>query len=172
MDKITNRVAQSTLISLDLEEYYHKGHRVIYDLKQNLWQELILKEKDFRAFIKEYDWSQFQDCNVALICSADAIIPTWAYMLLVSKIAPYANLVIVGNELALEQALFQQALSKIDFTQYNQSKVVVKGCGKFPVPSFAYGEITRLLLPYAASIMYGEPCSTVPVYKIPVASSI
>jgi hypothetical protein len=164
-DSIINRVANSSLVSLDLEDYYHKGERVLYDIKDNLFHELILKEKDFRDFIKNNDWSIYKDKNVSIICSVDAVVPTWAYMLLASRIGPFSNLVVFGDLLALEQALFQQALSKIDINKFKDAKVVVKGCGNFPVPTFAYVEITRLLSSVAHSVMYGEPCSTVPIYK-------
>jgi Protein of unknown function (DUF2480) len=162
---IVNRVANSALISLDLEEYYHPGERVVYDIRQNLFQDLILKEKDFRAFVKEHNWQQYEGKNVALICSTDAVIPTWAYMLLATAISPHANLVVSGDLDALEQALFQQALTKIDISQFKDQRVVIKGCSKVAVPIFAYVEIIRLLQPVATSIMYGEPCSTVPIYK-------
>jgi hypothetical protein len=163
--EIVNRVASSGLVTIHLEDFYHKGERVVYDLKQNLFQELILKEKDFRAFLKANDWSVYKDKNVSVICSVDAIVPTWAYMLLVSKIASFANHVVVGNLERLEQSMFQQELHKLDLEQYRNGKVVIKGCGNVAIGIFAYGEITRLLLPVASSIMYGEPCSTVPVYK-------
>ena len=128
--------------------------------------EMILKEKDFRAFVKEHDWTQYQDKNVAIVCSADAIVPTWAYMILASRMQPYAHLVVFGNLDSLEQALFQEALSKINIEVYKGSKVVVKGCGHIPIPTFAYVEISRLLTPVVVSLMFGEPCSTVPVYKL------
>jgi hypothetical protein len=166
-DGIVNRVANSGLISLDLEDYYHKGERVEYDLASNLYQGLILKEKDFREFIKSNDWASYSGKNVAIICTADAILPTWAYMLLISKLQPHANMVVAGDLADLEQALYQQAIARIDVNEFKDAKVVVKGCGKYPVPVFAYAELTRKLLPVAASIMYGEPCSTVPVYKKP-----
>lgn len=164
-EAIVNRVAKSPLISFNLEDYYPQGERVVYDIKQNLFQEMILKEKDFRAFVKEHDWSRYQDKYVALTCSADAIVPTWAYMLLVSKMEPYAKMVVVGSLDTLEAALFKEVLANIDPEQFREAKVVIKGCSKHPVPVFAYAEITRLLRPYASSLMYGEPCSTVPLYK-------
>jgi hypothetical protein len=164
---IVNRVASSNLITIDLEDFYDRHERIVYDIKDNLFQELILKEKEFREFIKTNDWSFYKEKNVAILCSVDAIVPTWAYMLLITKIETYANHVIFGNLEQLEQSLFQKALHGIDFQQYKDAKVVVKGCSKFPVPIFAYGELTRLLVPYASSIMYGEPCSTVPLYKKP-----
>ena len=164
-DIIINKVANSGLITLDLEEYYHSGERVIYDIADNLFHGLILREKDFREFLKQHNWAQYQDKNVAIICSADAIVPTWAYMLLAIYLEPYANLFVFGSMEMLESALFEQALSKIDLSQYKEGKVVIKGCSNIPVPTYAYVEITRLLKPYARSIMYGEPCSTVPIYK-------
>lgn len=164
-DTIVNRVAQSALVTFNLEDYYPRGERVAYDLKHNLFQEMILRERDFRAFVKEHDWSQYQDQYVALGCSVDAIVPTWAYMLLVTKLEPYARRVIFGSLETLEVVLFQEALQQVDFTQFQDAKVVVKGCGDLFIPAFAYTEVTRLLRPVAASIMYGEPCSTVPLYK-------
>ena len=164
-EPIVNRVANSALITLDLEEYYHIGERIVYDIRQNLFQDLILKEKDFRAFVKEHNWQQYDGKNVALTCTTDAVIPTWAYMLLTTAISPYANLVVFGDLVALEQALFQQALAKIDLEQFEDQRVVVKGCSKVEVPVFAYVEIIRLLQPITRSLMYGEPCSTVPIYK-------
>jgi len=165
MSELINKVAQSALVTLNLEELIHSGERVIYDIKENLFMGLILKEKDFRAFIKENDWSVYAGKNVAIINSADAIVPTWAYMLLASKLQPYANRYVFGDLEALDQALFQDAISKIDPKEYREAKVVVKGCGQIPVPTFAYVEIMNLLLPVVSSIMYGEPCSTVPLYK-------
>lgn len=166
-NEIINRVASSPLVLFDLEEYYHPGERVLFDIKEYLFQGIILKEKDFRAFVKAYDWSEMKGKNVALHCSADAIIPTWAYMLLSSVISPFANKVIFGELKDLEQALYQEALAKIDWADFENAKVVIKGCGKLPVPVYAYVEATRILREIASSIMYGEPCSTVPVYKKP-----
>lgn len=167
MEELINRVAQSALTTINLEELLHPGERVIYDIKDNLFHGLILKEKDFRAFVKEHDWSAYDGKNVAILCSADAIVPTWAYMLLASKLQGYANYYMFGNLEALEQALLQEAIDKIDPEEYREAKVVVKGCGSIPVPTYAYVEIMRKLLPVASSLMYGEPCSTVPLYKKP-----
>jgi hypothetical protein len=163
--EIINRVANSALTTLNLEDYYHPGERVVYDIRQNLFQDLILKEKDFRDFVKNHDWSIYKDKNVAIVCTADAIVPVWAYMLLATRLQPYANMVVFGELTALEQALYQQALAKINPQDYANAKVVVKGCGNLPVPAYAYVEISRILTPVAQSIMYGEPCSTVPIYK-------
>jgi hypothetical protein len=167
MSELINRVAQSALVTLNLEELIHPGEKVIYDIKDNLFMGLILKEKDFRAFIKENDWSVYAGKNVAIINSADAIVPTWAYMLLATKLQPYAHRYVLGNLEALEQVLFQEAIAKINPEDYRDAKVVVKGCGQIPIPNFAYVEIMSLLLPVVSSIMYGEPCSTVPIYKRP-----
>jgi len=166
-EPIINRVANSNLEVLNLEEYYHMGERVVFDLKNNLFEGLILKEKDFRSFIKEHDWTNYKDKNVSVTCSVDVVIPTWAFMLVASHLEPHANLVIFGDLAALEQALFQKALASIDREKYQDAKVIIKGCAGVPVPTYAYVEITRLLRPVAASIMYGEPCSTVPIYKKP-----
>ena len=166
---IINRVAQSPLITLNLEDYFPSGERVIYDLKDNLFQGMILKEKDFRNFLKENDWSFYENKNVAILCSVDAIVPTWAFMLLTTKLVPFANLVVHGNLDQLEMALYYLALDEIDFSIYQDKKIVVKGCGDLLIPDSVYVEICKRLLPYASSIMYGEPCSTVPVYKRPQA---
>ncbi|MDI9868314.1 MULTISPECIES: DUF2480 family protein [Flectobacillus] len=164
-DPIINKVASSGLVTLDLEDYYHQGERVIYDLKDNLFMGMILKEKDFREFLKNHDWSIYEGKNVAVICSEDAIIPTWAYMLLALKLSPFANAVVYGNLEQLEDKLYFDAIAKINPLDYADARVVVKGCSKVPVPTSAYVEITQKLMPHAKSLMFGEPCSTVPLYK-------
>jgi hypothetical protein len=163
--EFVNKVANSGIITFNLEDLYHPGERVVFDIKDQLFHGLILKEKDFREFIKTHDWSQYQGKNVSVICSADAIVPTWAYMLLAVKLAPYANHFVFGDMDVLEASLYQKMISAIDAEQYRDQRVVVKGCGDLPVPTSAYVEITRFLAPLAKSIMYGEPCSTVPIYK-------
>jgi len=164
-ENIINKVANSGLITINLEDYYHKGERVLYDIKENLFHGLILKEKDFREFIKNHDWAQYQDKNIAIICSADAIVPTWAYMLLANRMKPFANEIVFGNLETLEAVMFSKALAKIDPQAYANERVVVKGCGDIDIPVSAYVEITNLLTPVVKSIMFGEPCSTVPVFK-------
>lgn len=166
-EPIVNRVANSPLVSLDLETYYPEGERMVYDIKDNLYEETILREKDFRAFIKEHNWSQYKGKNVAITCSADAIVPTWAYMLLASKIEPVANHITLGNLKDLERDLFNKAIAKLNLEEFKDAKVVVKGCSDKSVPASAYVEIVRVLQPIVASIMFGEPCSTVPVFKKP-----
>lgn len=166
-DEIVNRVANSGLITLDLEEFYPKAKRVSYDIADNLWQGIALKEKDFREFIKTNDWSIYQDQYVALYCSVDAIVPTWAYMLLATKISPFAKRVVFGTLETLEAILFEEALTKIKPEEFQDARVVIKGCSDIEVSPAAYVKITELLLPYAKVLMYGEPCSTVPLYKKP-----
>ncbi|MEM6526433.1 MAG: DUF2480 family protein [Bacteroidota bacterium] len=164
--EIVNKVALSPLVTIDLEEYYHHGERLVFDIKDWLFQEMILKERDFRAYVREHDWSQYLGKNVALMCSVDVIIPAWAYMLITSRLKE-ANKVVLGNLQQLELSLFEEALNKIDLNELKDSKVVIKGCGDLPVPDAAYVQITQLLTPVVSSLMYGEPCSTVPVYKVP-----
>ncbi|MBY0427338.1 MAG: DUF2480 family protein [Cytophagales bacterium] len=164
---ILNKVAASGLITIDLQEYYSQHERVLFDLKHNLFQGLILKEKDFREFVSVHDWSSYQGKNVAVTCTEDAIIPVWAYMLVISKLTPFANYCTVGTIEDMNVLLFQIALNNFDPTDYKDKKVVIKGCSKYPVPTFAYAELTKKLLPFTSSIMYGEPCSTVPIYKRP-----
>lgn len=164
-ENIVNKVAASGLVTLNLEEYFHKGERLVYDIKDNLFHGLILKEQDFRAFIKTHNWEQYQGQNIAITCSADAIVPTWAYMLLASKMKPFVNEVVFGSLEALETVLYTKALAKIDLHSFAGERVVIKGCADLAVPVSAYVEITALLTPVVKSIMYGEPCSTVPIYK-------
>jgi hypothetical protein len=164
---IINRVTTSGLTTFDLTEYYHRGERIIYDLKSNLFMGMILKEKDFRAFLKVHDWTQYEGKNVAITCSEEAIIPTWAYMLLTLKLEPYASCIVFGSLNDLEKKLFDEALGKVDFDEFTDKRVVVKGCGELPIPTNTYVELTRKLQPYVKSMMFGEPCSTVPLYKKP-----
>ncbi|GJM28523.1 MAG: hypothetical protein DHS20C17_11580 [Cyclobacteriaceae bacterium] len=166
-EPIVNRVAQSTLITLDLEKMFDTGPRTVLDIKDQLFQGMILKEKDFRDFLKKQDWSVYQGHNVAILCSVDAIVPTWAYMLLAIHLAPYVNHLVFGDLKELDRSLFQKALSNMDLEEYQDAKVVIKGCGKLPIPESAFVEVVRLLQGVAGSIMYGEPCSTVPLYKKP-----
>ncbi|HLL95689.1 MAG TPA: DUF2480 family protein [Spirosoma sp.] len=165
--QIVNRVAGSGLVSLDLEAYYHPGERVIYDLKDNLYMGLILREKEFRAFLKEHNWGQYRGKNVAVTCTEDAIIPTWAYMLLTLQLQPYANIIVYGTLADLEEKLYFDAIAAIRPEDYHNARVVVKGCSKVPVPTAAYVELTRVLQPVVQSLLFGEPCSTVPLYKRP-----
>lgn len=164
-NEIINKVASSGLITIDLEEYYPKGERLLFDIKPWLFQELILKEKDFRDFIKQHNWEQYKDKFVAVTCTADAIVPTWAYMLISIALEPYAKKVVFGTLETLEAILFHDALKQINPEAFKDQRVVVKGCGNLPVTTNAYLELANSLRPYVKSMMYGEPCSTVPLYK-------
>jgi hypothetical protein len=164
-ENIVNRVAQSGLISLDPAELYPAGERIVYDIKENLFHGLMLREKDFREFIKQHDWTQYQGKHVAITCSSDAIVPTWAYMLLGNKMAPFASTIVFGNLELLETVLFDRAVNNLDVEKYRDERIVIKGCGDIPVPVSAYVDLTAKLTGVAKSIMYGEPCSTVPIYK-------
>ncbi|MDP9078052.1 MAG: DUF2480 family protein [Bacteroidota bacterium] len=164
-ENFVNKVAQSGLVTLDPAAFYPEGERVVYDIKDNLFMELILKEKDFREFVKGHDWAQYQDKYVAVTCSADAIVPAWAYMLLANRLAPYAREVVFGDADVLETVLFVKSIANIDVEQYRDQRIVIKGCGDTPVPVSAYVELTKKLTPVVKSLMFGEPCSTVPIYK-------
>jgi len=164
-DIIINKVAKSSLETIDLEKFYPEGETAIFDLKDYLFMELILKEKEYREKLKSQDWSGYENKNVCITCSADAIIPLWAYMLAVTYLQPVAKEVAVGSESHLNEILFLKNLWKIDPAEFEGKRVVIKGCGEKEVPASIYAEITKILRPVAKSIMYGEPCSTVPVYK-------
>jgi hypothetical protein len=164
-NEIVNRVTSSSLVVFDLEELYVPGERVLLDIKDQLFQGMILKEKPFREFIKTHKWSSYQNKFVAVTCSEDAIVPTWAYMLLTSVLEPYARTIVFGTLEDLETKIFYDVLSRMDWKAYSGAKVVIKGCSKVAVPTAAYVEATRLMRPFASSIMFGEPCSTVPVFK-------
>ncbi len=162
---IINKVAQSSIVTVDLEKFFPKGETAVFDLKDHLFMELILKEKDYREALKKLDWNIYENKNVCITCSADAIIPVWAYMLAATYLQPLARDVVFGNETFLHEVLFLKNLWKIDAKEYDGKRVVVKGCGEKKIPDAAYVEITKILRPVAKSIMYGEPCSTVPIYK-------
>lgn len=164
-ENIINKVAQSGLLSFDLAELYPQGDRIVYDIKDNLFHGLMLKEKDFREFIKDHNWEIYAGKHIAITCSADAIVPTWAYMLLANRLAPYAKTVVFGNLELLETILFERALEKLDLEKYRDQRIVIKGCGEVTIPEFAFIDLTVKLTGIAKSIMYGEPCSTVPIYK-------
>jgi len=163
--EIENKVLNSGLIAFDLENLYHSGERIPFDIKPLLYREMIVKEKDFREYIKTHDWSQYQGKNIAFICTSDALVPTWAYMLLAKAIQPYANRYVFGDLQLLESILFYDAISKINMEEFKDKRVIVKGCSDKNVPVSAYVEITNKLLPLVKSIMYGEACSNVPIFK-------
>jgi len=165
MSDIINRVAQSKLITFDLEDYYPEGKRCIFDIKDWLHEGLILKEKEFRAQVSEFDWSQYKDSYIAISCSSEAIIPGWAYMLLSSKLQPFAKKVVVGNLEDLESAIYQPIIENLDISSFEGKPIIIKGCTNKPVPINAYLWITSKLQPIAKSVMYGEACSSVPLFK-------
>jgi len=164
-EEIVNKVAQSALQTLDLEEYYPREEIVLFDLKPYLFMEKILREKDFRAALQRIDWTQYQDKIVAVTCSVDAIIPLWAYMLVAVNLQPFARDIVMGDEQTALRQVFLSRLAAIDIQEFSDKRVIVKGCGDLSVGGDAYMEIARRLRPVAKSIMYGEACSNVPVYK-------
>ena len=165
MDEIVNKVANSVLEVFDLEDYYPSGIRKQLDISQWLLDGFLLKEKDFREALKIHDWSQFQNHFVAIHCSTDAIIPAWASILFTVYLSPFAKKVVVGNLTDLETSLYQEILSTLDYSKYQDKPIILKGCSKKPVPESAYIMAIQKLQPFAKSIMYGEACSAVPLYK-------
>tara|TARA_R110002050_G_scaffold48356_3_gene112568 strand:- start:143723 stop:144226 length:504 start_codon:yes stop_codon:yes gene_type:complete len=165
MSEIVNRVSQSILVTFDLEDYYPKGKRVVIDIKDWLYEGLILREKEFRVILEDHNWEQYQDAYIALCCSTDAIIPGWAYMLMTTKLQPFAKKVIVGSLEDLETSLYQSILENLDVSEFVGKPVIIKGCSNKPVPSNAYIFATAKIQHVAKSIMYGEACSSVPLYK-------
>lgn len=165
MEPIVNKVAESGLVTIDLEELYLPGERVVLDLSDWLFEGLVLREKDFRERLKTTDWSAYSGKFVALDCSTDAIIPTWAYMLLSAALRPYAAEIHFGGLDDMETVLYDKALRRLDLSAYKDQRVVIKGCSGVKVPVSAYVTLTELLQPVVKSVFYGEPCSTVPVFK-------
>ena len=165
MDEIKNKVAGSGLITLSLEDYYPQGPRFSLDISPWLYEGLILREKDFRVYLKEHNWQQYEGAYVALFCSADAIEPQWSYMLLASYLSPFAKKVVYGSPEQLEAMVMEQSLAKVDLSEYLDKRVILKGCGDLPIPPHAYLYFTTRLQELAKSIMFGEACSTVPIYK-------
>ena len=164
-DEIINKVSNSKLITLDLEELYPEGERVLFDIKDWLFDQIILKEKDFRASVKSHDWSRYKNTYVALTCSVDAIIPSWAYLLLSSELAPYSKKIVVGNLELLETSLFQDIIQNLSIDSFKEKPIIIKGCAQKPIPPSAFSMLIHKLQPIAKSIMYGEACSTVPLFK-------
>jgi hypothetical protein len=165
MEEIENKVALSGLVTLNLEELIDDAPMVLLDIKDQLYMGLMLKEKEFREYIKTHDWHQYNGCNIAITCTSDAIVPTWAYMLIANKLSGIAGNVVFGNLETLQQTLFDGKLKSLDLNLYKDQRVVVKGCSDKPVPVGAYVTITSLLTPLVKTLMFGEPCSTVPIYK-------
>lgn len=165
MKEIKNRVAESKLVTIDLEDYYPQGKRVIFDIKDWLFQEIILKEKNFREQVKNHDWSQYQDSFVALTCSVDAIIPSWAYLLITSQLSPFAKRIVVGSLSDLETAIYQDIISELSIDDFKDKPIIIKGCANKPIPETAYVQLISKLISIAKSVMFGEACSTVPLYR-------
>lgn len=165
MDEIVNKVANSSLEVFDLEDYYPKGKRTQIDISQWLFEGFLLKEKDFRESLKNHNWSQYENHLVAIQCKTDAIIPAWASILVTTYVSLFAKKVVLGTIIDLETAIYQEILSKVDYSQYQDKPIILKGCSKKPVPESAYIMAIQELQKVAKSIMYGEACSAVPLFK-------
>jgi hypothetical protein len=164
-DTITNKVSESGIITLDLENWFPKEPIDVFDMKDYLFMELILKEKDFRQTLINFDWEIYKNKNVALLCSTDAIVPLWAFMLVTVYLQPIAKSIYSGTVEEMKKDIFIRNIQSINTETYKDARVVVKGCGDIKIDAYAFTEITKLLLPHVKSLMYGEPCSTVPLYK-------
>lgn len=164
-EEIINRVSNSKLVVVDLEDYYPKGKRTVLDIKDWLFEELVLREKDFRNQVKLHDWSQYKDDYVALTCTSDAIVPAWAFMLLTMQLQPFAKKIVIGSLEQLETSIYQEIIQNLDIQPFEGKPLIIKGCAHKPVPANAYIFLSQRLKPVAQSIMYGEACSSVPLYK-------
>ena len=164
-NEIINRVAASSIVTFDIEEFFTPGERVTIDIANQLYQGLILKEKEFREYIKNTDWSFYKDKFVAITCSADAIVPTWAFMLVGIALQPFAAKIVFGGTDKLEEELYRKKLENVDWEKFRDQKVVIKGCSKYNVPAALFVEVSVRLRPIVSSLMFGEPCSTVPLFK-------
>ena len=163
--EIINRVANSKLITLDLEDYYPAGKRVVLDISPWLFEGFILKEIDFRESVKNHDWNQYQDCYVAITCTTDAIIPSWAYLLISASLTPYAKKFVIGDLELLENFIFQDIIANIPLDKFENAPVIIKGCSEKNIPNSAYAHLTQRLVPVVKSLMFGEACSSVPLFK-------
>lgn len=164
-EEIINRVANSKLKVIDLEDFYPEGKRILFDIKDWLLEGLVLREKEFRAHVAEHDWSQYKDCYVALYCSTDAIVPDWAYMLISLELEGFSKLTVIGKLDDLESIIYSQIISDFDVSAYKDLPVIIKGCSNKPVPANALILLSQKLKPFAKSIMFGEACSAVPLFK-------
>jgi hypothetical protein len=165
MAEFVNKVAESGLITIDLENWYPKGEIVVFDLKDYLFMGMIVKEKEFRDTLKNTDWEIYRNKMVSVVCSVDAIIPSWAFMLVASYLQPVCKELALATPEEMRKQVFLRNIQSINSVDYKDQRVIVKGCGDTPIGDFAYLEITRILRPVVRSLMYGEPCSTVPVFK-------
>ena len=166
-EEIINRVAQSSLVVVDLEDYYPEGPRILFDIKDWLYEGMVLREKEFRNFVKQHDWSQYKKTYVAITCSTEAIVPAWAYMLITIHLEPYVKKSIIGSLNQLETSIYQDIIHRLDLDPFTNKPLIIKGCSHKPVPENAYSMLTAKLQPVAKSIMYGEACSAVPLFKKP-----
>jgi len=164
-EEIINRVANSKLVTIDLEDYYPEGSRVLIDIKDWLFEEIIIKEKDFREFVNAHDWSQYNNTFVALTCSSDAIIPSWAYLLIATKLSPFAKKIVVGSLETLETVVFEEIINQLNVNDFRDKPLILKGCSNKPIPASAYTLLIQKIQPIAKTIFFGEACSTVPLYK-------
>lgn len=165
MEALINKVAESGIITINLEDFFPNEPIFSFDIKDFLFMEMLLKEKDFRASLEHHDWEQYRNKHVAIFCSTDAIVPMWAYMLIATRLSPVAKSVYEGSEEDLFKKLFIENISSINASEFEDKRVVIKGCGEKEIPAYAYTAISNQLLPKVKSLMYGEPCSTVPVFK-------
>jgi len=163
--EIVNKVANSALMVFDMEDLYPSNPRMELDISKWLYEGFILREKEFRAALKDHDWSVFSDAYVALYCATDAILPAWAFMLVTSYLQPIAKQVFLGDRKHLESALFQDLLQQVDYSEYDGKATIVKGCSKHGIPEEAYVLATQKLMKHARSVMFGEACSAVPIFK-------
>jgi len=164
-EEIRNKVAESTLITFNLEDLYQVGERKVFDLSNFLFEGLMLREKDYRQQLKDFDWTKYQDTFVNIQCTADAIVPQWAFMLAATYLQPVTKRVVMGTSETLETVLYQEVLADLELEQFRDERVIVKGCSKYPVPTSAYVEFVSKLRPITKAVMYGEACSTVPLFK-------
>jgi hypothetical protein len=164
-EEIVNRVSSSPLLTFNLEDYYREGRRMTLDISAWLFEGIILKEKEFRAHVEQHDWAQYKDAFVAVHCSTDAIVPGWAFMLATTRLQPYVSEVVQGDLELLETMLYKRAIEELDVTGLTDKPVIIKGCSHKPVPPNAYIWAAQKLQGVARSVMYGEACSSVPLYK-------
>ncbi len=164
-EEIVNRVSQSKLITFDLEDHYPEGERIQFDIKDWLYEGFILKENEFRDFAKEHLWEQYKNQYVALHCSSDAIIPAWAFMLITTYLTPFAKQIIIGDLEQLETTIYQKIINDLDLSYLKDQLIIIKGCANKPIPQNAYILLIEKLQPIAKSLMYGEACSSVPLFK-------
>ncbi|MXO31983.1 DUF2480 family protein [Apibacter sp. B2912] len=165
MDEIINKVEKSELITLDLEDFYPKEPRMLFDLKGYLYEGLVLREKEFRENLSKLDWKMYENAYVAVTCTSDAIVPSWSYLLIANYLTGMAKLISFGTLEDLERDIFTEIIDKMDVDNYNDKKIIIKGCSRKPVPQNAYLQLIQKLKPIASSLMFGEACSTVPIFK-------